>query len=170
MVVYRLQPSLHFLKTTRLVVKRSGGSLVWEENLVNDVDDSVVALDTHVDDSGRVGLATVHEGFGGVDSHLNRDFLAVEGIVSSSVTGRSLLTSNNVVGEDGGELRDVLKKSIDSSGRKLGEGSISRGEDGERSLSLKSVDQLGSSECGSEGLNKYLLSQCKYTYYRILIP
>ena len=74
-------------KVTRLVVLRCLTALIGNKNLVNDVDESVVAFDAHGLDLGRVGLAAPHVGLlvalhGGDsdDLHLHADLLAVDGV------------------------------------------------------------------------------------------
>ena len=123
-----------------LVVERWLGSLVWNEHLVDNMDHAIVTLDSHVDNLCWLVLASPHERVGCINGNLHRDFFSVEGLVGSAVASWSLLTCNDVVGEDGGELGDILEQGIDSASGKLGEGGVSWRKDSEWSLSLQGIN------------------------------
>ena len=100
-----------------LVVDGCDVALVWDEDGVDDVDVSVVALDVHGGDEGRVLLSAPDEWLDGVDGDLDWDLLAVDGVVWASVTGGADGVRDNVVGEDGGQLWDVLEEGcVDCNG------------------------------------------------------
>jgi len=118
---------------TSLVLRLEGGSR--KDDRVDDVDNTVVR-----DDVRSHHLGTINKDAAAVDldGHLGAvdrlDLLAVE---RDDSRGEDL-AGHDVVRQDGRELGDVLKESIDSAGGELGEGLVGGGEDGERTRALES--------------------------------
>lgn len=62
-------------------------------------------------------MSAPDEGVSGIDGDFHGDLFAVHGIEGFTVSVGADGLSDNVVGEDRGELWDVLEESLDGAGR-----------------------------------------------------
>ena len=118
-----------------------GGGSSGQNDRVDDVNHTVISDNIGLDNVGAVDLDTsrtdTNGDLGTVDSG---NLLAVQGDNSLSKD----LAGNDVVCEDGCELGDVLKKSLDGASWELGEGLIGGGEHSEGTRTFKGGNKASS--------------------------